>query len=65
MSDGPTWFTSSYSGTEGGACIEVAAMTTAVRVRDSKDRGGPQLAFSPAAWADFVAFAAATETPPS
>ncbi|MFF1796795.1 DUF397 domain-containing protein [Kitasatospora sp. NPDC058263] len=63
MSTELAWFTSSYSGTEGGACIEVATVTTAVRVRDSKDRNGPQPAFSPAAWADFVAFAAAKETP--
>lgn len=63
MSTELAWFKSSYSGTAGGECVEVAAMTTAVRVRDSKDRSGPQLAFSPAAWADFVAFAAATETP--
>ncbi|WP_329490408.1 DUF397 domain-containing protein [Kitasatospora sp. NBC_01246] len=63
MSTELAWFKSGYSGTEGGACIEVAAMTTAVRVRDSKNRSGPQLAFSPAAWADFVAFATATETP--
>ncbi|MFD9593947.1 DUF397 domain-containing protein [Kitasatospora sp. NPDC059973] len=62
MSTELAWFKSSYSGTAGGECIEVA-VTTAVRVRDSKDRGGPQLAFSPAAWADFVAFVAAADAP--
>lgn len=51
------WFRSSYSGNEGGACIEVAAATGVVHVRDSKDRHGPRLAFSPEAWAGFVAFA--------
>jgi hypothetical protein len=48
------WFKSSYSSGEGGACVEVAADTTAVHVRDSKERGGPQLAFARSAWAGFV-----------
>ncbi len=48
------WFKSSYSGDEGGECVEVAADATAIHVRDSKDRGGPQLAFAPSAWAGFV-----------
>lgn len=56
--DGLRWFTSSYSGSEGGNCVEVALGPTAVRVRDSKDRQGPQLAFSPQEWAAFVSFAA-------
>ncbi|MBK0371491.1 DUF397 domain-containing protein [Streptomyces sp. RB110-1] len=50
------WFKSSYSGNEGGECLEVAADGTAVRVRDSKEQGdGPQLAFTRGAWAGFVA----------
>lgn len=53
------WRKSSYSGTNGGDCIEwapsYAATTGRVPVRDSKDPQGPALAFSPAAWADFVA----------
>ncbi|MFH8869431.1 DUF397 domain-containing protein [Streptomyces griseus] len=49
------WFKSSYSSGEGGACVEVAADRTAVSVRDSKKRGGPQLAFTRGAWAGFVA----------
>lgn len=49
------WFKSSYSGNEGGECLEVTADGTAVRVRDSKERGGPQLAFTRGAWAGFVA----------
>ncbi|MFI9321299.1 DUF397 domain-containing protein [Kitasatospora aureofaciens] len=56
-----TWFKSSYSSNEGGACVEVAETTAAVLVRDSKDKTGPQLAFDPAAWQAFVAFAATTE----
>ncbi|MFI0898895.1 DUF397 domain-containing protein [Streptomyces sp. NPDC020983] len=53
--DSPRWFTSSYSN-NGGACVEVAVnVPGTVPVRDSKDRSGPALAFTPAAWADFVA----------
>jgi hypothetical protein len=59
MSTQLTWFKSSYSGTEGGNCVEVAACPTTIHVRDSKDPAGPQLAFEPAAWAAFVAFAGA------
>ncbi|MBC3844039.1 DUF397 domain-containing protein [Streptacidiphilus sp. 4-A2] len=58
MSSEVAWFKSSYSGTEGGDCVEVAACLDAVHVRDSKDKSGPQLAFAPGAWAEFVAFAA-------
>ena len=62
MSTELAWFKSSYSNSEGGDCVEVAASTGTARtvhVRDSKDRTGPQLAFSPAAWSAFAAYAAA------
>ncbi|MFI5571494.1 DUF397 domain-containing protein [Streptomyces sp. NPDC051740] len=49
------WFKSSYSGDEGGECVEVATDATAIHVRDSKERGGPQLAFARSAWTGFVA----------
>ena len=39
------WFKSSYSGTNGGDCVEVAAAPGTVHVRDSKDSGGPVLSF--------------------
>lgn len=52
------WIKSSYSSNDGPECVEVAASSAGVHVRDSKDREGPQLAFSPEAWAAFVAFAA-------
>ncbi|MEU2115135.1 DUF397 domain-containing protein [Streptomyces sp. NPDC016459] len=48
------WFKSSYSGGEGGECVEVAAHPTAIHIRDSKNPHGPQLAVSPTAWAAFV-----------
>ncbi|WBB64597.1 DUF397 domain-containing protein [Streptomyces sp. WMMC500] len=49
------WRKSSYSGDNGGDCIEVATTPTTVPVRDSKDPNGPHLAFTPTAWAAFVA----------
>ncbi|MEU4897601.1 DUF397 domain-containing protein [Streptomyces sp. NPDC044780] len=54
---GLAWFKSSYSGAEGGQCVEVAAGTGVVHVRDSKDVVGPVLTVSPEAWADFVGMA--------
>ncbi|MFD8370475.1 DUF397 domain-containing protein [Streptomyces sp. NPDC059688] len=53
-----TWFKSSYSGgTDGESCVEVATAPGMVHVRDSKTIGGPQLALTSDAWADFVAYA--------
>lgn len=48
------WRKSSHSGGNGGSCIEVAS-DRAVLVRDTTDRTGPMLAFSPAAWHQLVA----------
>jgi Domain of unknown function (DUF397) len=39
------WRKSTYSSSNGGACIEVAAADRAVAVGDSKDTDGPVLAF--------------------
>ncbi|MFE4332814.1 DUF397 domain-containing protein [Streptomyces sp. NPDC056831] len=53
------WFKSSYSSSsEGDSCVEVATASCAVRVRDSKNLPGPQLAFGEEAWAGFVSYAA-------
>ncbi|MGA5873586.1 DUF397 domain-containing protein [Streptomyces cinereoruber] len=52
------WFKSSYSGSQGDACVEVARGTQAIHVRDSKDQRSPELALSPTAWDDFVTYAA-------
>ncbi|WP_329414487.1 DUF397 domain-containing protein [Streptomyces sp. NBC_00704] len=49
-----TWFKSSYSGTEGGQCIEVAADRGTVHIRDSKAVAGPVVRVSREAWAGFV-----------
>ncbi|WP_369226716.1 DUF397 domain-containing protein [Streptomyces sp. R39] len=51
------WFKSSYSGTSGGDCVEVAVAPGVVRVRDSKDTGRPGLRVADTSWADFVAYA--------
>jgi len=52
---GSAWRTSSYSGSNGGACVEVGTDDLAVAVRDSKHPDGPQLAFTPASWKTFTA----------
>lgn len=54
MSDPLKWFKSSYSGSQGGNCVEVAAHAAIVHVRDSKDPEGPSLSFTPEAWAEFT-----------
>ncbi|MFJ8201442.1 DUF397 domain-containing protein [Streptomyces sp. NPDC096152] len=54
VATGLLWFKSSYSGTEGGQCVEVAAGTAAVHVRDSKAVPGPVLTVTREAWAGFV-----------
>ncbi|MFE4049893.1 DUF397 domain-containing protein [Streptomyces sp. YIM B13518] len=48
------WFKSSYSGSEGDSCVEVAFASEAVHVRDSKTQDGPRFAVSSAAWHDFL-----------
>ncbi|MDT0378183.1 DUF397 domain-containing protein [Streptomyces sp. RKND-216] len=52
------WFKSSYSGSQGDSCVEVAQGTEAIHVRDSKDTRSPELALSPAAWNAFLSYAA-------
>ncbi|MFD3494926.1 DUF397 domain-containing protein [Streptomyces sp. NPDC058690] len=51
------WFKSSYSSGEGGQCVEVAAATGGVYIRDSKDLSGPVLTVSRGAWAGLVSLA--------
>lgn len=52
------WFKSSYSGSEGDNCVEVAVRTEAVLVRDSKDTDRQALAVSRDAWSAFTTLAA-------
>lgn len=51
------WRKSSYSNGDGGECIEIAESPATIRVRDSKDKSGPTLAFGSDAWSAFVEFA--------
>ncbi|MFE9938174.1 DUF397 domain-containing protein [Streptomyces hirsutus] len=48
------WFKSSYSGSEGGQCLEVAAHPTAIHIRDSKTLGAPHLTVTPETWTAFL-----------
>ncbi|MFD6275195.1 DUF397 domain-containing protein [Streptomyces sp. NPDC060209] len=52
------WFKSSYSGTQGDSCVEVAVGQQAVHVRDSKDATRPDFAVGRDGWAQFVRYAA-------
>ncbi|MFF7557982.1 DUF397 domain-containing protein [Streptomyces olivaceus] len=53
-----SWYKSSYSGSEGDNCVEVALRPGTVHVRDSKDRSIRPLAVTPTAWTAFTALAA-------
>ncbi|MEV8593117.1 DUF397 domain-containing protein [Streptomyces sp. NPDC052012] len=57
------WFKSSYSGDEGGACLEVAytwrkstysSDEDAIHIRDSKTPDAPHLTVTPRAWTAFL-----------
>ncbi|MER7776725.1 DUF397 domain-containing protein [Streptomyces sp. NPDC096191] len=53
------WFKSSYSGSDGGNCIEVAYEPTAIHIRDSKtppDDTTPHITVAPSAWTAFLAW---------
>jgi hypothetical protein len=56
---GLAWFKSSYSGTQGDSCVEVAIAEQVVHVRDSKDVARPAFAVGRDGWGRFVRFAAA------
>lgn len=50
------WRKSSYSGSSGGECVEVADLHTLVAVRDSKNPGHGALTLAPEAFAAFVRY---------
>ncbi|WP_374214857.1 DUF397 domain-containing protein [Streptomyces coelicoflavus] len=54
------WRKSSYSGDQGGECVEVGELPATVAVRDSKAPAGPILTLAPAAFATFVGWARVT-----
>ncbi|MBP0458604.1 DUF397 domain-containing protein [Streptomyces montanisoli] len=51
------WFKSSYSGSQGDDCVEIAITESIIRVRDSKDITGPTCTVGGAEWERFVRFA--------
>ena len=51
------WFKSSYSGTQGDDCVEVAVTEQTVCVRDSKGVMRPHFAVGHEEWSRFVGFA--------
>lgn len=53
-SENLAWFKSSYSGGEGGECLEVAPSPHTIRIRDSKNPDGPVLSLSLTAWTEFL-----------
>ncbi len=55
---GAQWRKSTRSGGNGGNCVEVADnLPGVVLVRDTKDRDGGTLSFSPASWRGFLTLA--------
>ncbi|WP_151770421.1 DUF397 domain-containing protein [Streptomyces abyssomicinicus] len=54
MSAELSWVRSSYSGSGGDNCVEVAPLGHAVRVRDSKDVSRTPLTYGPVAWDAFL-----------
>ncbi|MFF7851061.1 DUF397 domain-containing protein [Streptomyces sp. NPDC007910] len=59
---GLDWFKSSYSGTGGDNCVEVAVSPEAILVRDSKDTHLRPLTVSRDAWSAFAAHTADTRS---
>lgn len=49
-----TWRKSSWSGDNGGECVEVAMTEQRAYVRDSKDRDGGAVEFPTAEWQAFI-----------
>ena len=54
METAGNWRTASYSGANGGECVEVASTDSAVMVRDTKDRAGDTLSVPASAWQAFL-----------
>jgi len=53
---GADWHKSTFSGGNGGDCVEVAVnLPGVVAVRDTKDRSGAALVFTEGEWRAFVA----------
>jgi Domain of unknown function (DUF397) len=48
------WRTSSFSGTNGNSCVEVAVLPASVAVRDTKDRTRTPHTYRPTTWRAFL-----------
>jgi hypothetical protein len=59
MNSALPWHKSSYSGSQGGDCVEVATNFPAVHIRDTKTASpvSPVLHVAPAAWTAFLGLA--------
>ena len=55
METAGNWRTASYSGANGGECVEVASTDEAVMVRDTKNRAEATLSVPASAWQAFIA----------
>jgi hypothetical protein len=53
--DSDNWRKSTYSGNNGGQCVEVGNVAAEVVVRDTADRAGAVLAVPAAAWRSLLA----------
>ncbi|GAA2353648.1 DUF397 domain-containing protein [Streptomyces carpaticus] len=51
---GLTWFKSSYSGSQGDDCVEIAIADQAIHVRDSKDTTRTPFTVSHESWTPFL-----------
>lgn len=51
---GGNWRKSSYSGANGGSCVETASSVDAILVRDTTDRDGFTLSVPADAWVTFT-----------
>jgi hypothetical protein len=54
------WRKSSYSGDQGGDCVEVGEASATIAIRDSKTPAGPILTLDPATFTTFVNWTATT-----
>jgi hypothetical protein len=54
MENVTNWRKASYSGTNGGNCVEASNDSRYVLVRDSQDKDGARLATPPASWSAFM-----------
>jgi hypothetical protein len=57
---GIQWRKSSYSGDQGGDCVEVGEASATIAIRDSKTPAGPILTLDPATFTTFVNWTATT-----